>query len=142
MFEITEKRVIQADVGTVYRISTDLLNYENWNTWCIESKQEAVDKGYADITVLLGKQKMEVRHKILEIVENERFVWEDTGFFTYFSKGQRSRLFESVEGGTKYTCTLQVSGPLVSLTKLLYKKHLELGMKSEADALKGVAEKA
>lgn len=143
MFTIIEERIIESNVETVYDISTDLPNYAEWNPWCIAGFQEAAQGGYADIKVLLGRQEMQVRHKVLEMVPNERFVWEDTGFFTCFAKGTRSRTFTKQPDGENvlYRCELNIGGPFSALTKVIYKSKLETGMKAEADALKETAEK-
>jgi len=140
MFVLVEERLIHADVETVYDISTDLLQYDKWNPWNISASHKAVVGEFSHITVILGKKQMTVRHKILEMITNQSFVWCDTGFFTYFAYGQRSRTFQVTENGVLYRCELKVTGILSFLAKLLYLKKIRIGMQAESDALQQTAE--
>lgn len=140
MFILIEERIIDAPVEIAYNLSTDLLRYTEWNPWTIFASHKAEIGGFANITVVLGKKQMVVKHKILEMKPNERFVWCDTGFFTYFAFGQRIRTFRKTENGTFYRCELKVTGILSFFAKMLYQEKIRVGMIAESDALKQTAE--
>lgn len=139
--QLEEQEFIKATDEAVYKALTNLTHYNQWNPWVIECSEGLVDEGkLTEVTVRLGKKTMKVKHKIVTLQPNSRFVWCDTGWFTLFAFGQRERTIESCEGGVNYQVTLKVTGVLAFVAQWLYKKDLIAGLKAESQALKRYCE--
>lgn len=141
MFSMTEERFIKATPEKVYQVVSETENYHLWNPWNIKGSGVAVVGEHVDIDFRFGTQEMTVKHKILEMVPNKRFVWCDTGWFTLFAYGERSRFIEPTGEGVLFRCEIRVTGILSWLAKMLYFEKISTGMKLEIDALKAYSER-
>jgi len=142
MFIMREHASIAADAGAVYDILVDLDRYCDWNPWNFAARgTPRVGGPLIEVDVRLGERTMTVLHKILVMERGRMFRWSDTGWFTWLCYGQRTRMLEpSAGGGCDYTVELQLTGPLVFLTRLMFGKHLVSGLAAETEALKAHAE--
>ena len=143
MFEMVDDIRINAEPKKIYEILLDLESYSKWNPFNVEARGQArVDGPLIDVVVHLGKRKMQVKHKILVTAPESVFQWCDTGWFTSFVYGQRTRYLErQIDGSTHYRVVLQLTGPLVRLARWLYQRDLQAGMRAESLALKQLAER-
>lgn len=141
MFTIVSNAHIQADAATVYRLLIELKHYHSWNPWIIEASGEPQVGGpLISVAAKLGKQVLRVQHKIVEMQPNQRFVWCDTGWFTIFAFGQRTRTLSPSANGVNYRVELSISGPLAFLVRFWHGAALQAGLASETQALKHCAE--
>jgi hypothetical protein len=142
MFTLQKREKINASPDAIYGILIDLESYADWNPWNFAARGKAQVGGpLVEVDVTLGTRKMTVQHKILVMSPGRVFQWADTGWFTTMCYGQRTRYLEPhADGGTDYLVTLQLTGPLVSLVRLMFGRHLVSGLAAETAALKARAE--
>ncbi len=141
MYILKNETFIQAPANTVYDILVDVERYSQWNPWNIAGEgTPAINGPLIKISAKLGKHIMTVKHKILTMERGRAFVWCDTGLFTYFTMGKRSRFLAPQAEGVHYQVQLELSGPLVWFTRLMFEKFIIAGMENETQALKKRAE--
>ena len=140
MWEFTHEETIDASPETVYRLISDLPNYENWNPFLIIASGQVEMGGIVSGKSVLGRYTTSYRHKIFEYIPNRSLCWRDFGFPSLFVCGQRSRYVEPRDGKTHYRCHLRLSGPFSGLVNLIFGEGLRNGIVAEAKALKKEAE--
>ena len=133
---------IAADATAIYDIIVDIESYDEWNPFNPGGRgTPQVGGPLITITADLAGRRLDVQHKILEMVPGRAFKWCDTGAFTYFAYGERGRYMEpSAEGGTDYRVRLEISGILAWLAYAMFGSAMEEGVVAETDALKRRAE--
>lgn len=143
MFTIQKKAFIQASAQEVYQAVSQLDTYQLWNPWVIHCTNGNAKVGeFSQVQVKLGHKLMSVKHKIIERSPYRRFVWCDTGWFTWFAFGQRARDIETCDNGVNYTVELTITGPLAFIAKWLYCSQLNEGLDAETAGLKVFCERA
>ena len=140
MWEFTHEETIDASPEIVFRLISDLRNYENWNPFLIIASGQVEIGGIVSGKSVLGRFTTSYRHKIFEYVPNRSLCWRDFGFPSLFVCGQRSRYLKTREGKTHYRCHLKLSGPFSGLVNLIFGEGLRNGIVAEANALKNEAE--
>jgi hypothetical protein len=141
MHTLKNEALIQASADTVYDVLIDVEGYSQWNPWNIAGEgMPAIQGPLIKISAKLGNRIMTVKHKILTMERGRAFVWCDTGLFTYFTMGKRSRFLTPHPEGVHYQVQLELSGPLVWFTRLIFEKQIITGMEKETQALKKRAE--
>lgn len=137
MFTIISEIEIDADPVSVYDVVADLVSYKDWNPFNVANVDGPVAVGdLFSVDSNMGDRQMTVTHKMLEMNPGVKFKWCDTGFFTYFAYGERTRSFIKTETGTHYHCELKISGILSALVKNSFSSQIGPAMEAETAALK------
>jgi hypothetical protein len=141
MWEFTVEETINAPMEVVFKLITDLPNYQNWNPFLIKASGVVKVGGVVSGKSNLGWVTTPYRHRIFDYAPNQSFGYRDFGLLALFVCSERSRHLETVDGKTHFRCYLKISRPLSGLLNILFGKGLRDGMVAETNALKFEAEK-
>lgn len=137
MFIIVSELEIEAEPLAVYNVIADLVSYKEWNPFNTANVEGPVAEGDTfSVNSNLGDRKMTVTHRMLEMKPGRKFKWCDTGFFTHFAYGERTRYLIETEHGTNYRCELKISGILSWIVNRQFSRQMQSSMDAEAEALK------
>ena len=142
MWEFTHEETIEAGPEVVFALITDLPNYRHWNPFLVEAGGDVSLNGVVKGKSYLGWTTTPYQHRIFELIENQSLCWRDFGFAAKLVCGERSRFVEAVDGKTRFTCHLKLTGPFAGMINILFGNGLRNGVVAEAQALKIEAEKS
>jgi uncharacterized protein YndB with AHSA1/START domain len=133
--------VIDADVEDVWEVMTDFASYPDWNPWVRRAVGDLAPGSEVDVDVMMGKNKMNVKHLMLNSETGKRFCWKDWGWNATFVYGQRCRtLTVRADGQVHYKVDLLIDGAMSHIAALFYGPSLREGLDKETPALKARAE--
>lgn len=137
MFIVVSEIEIDAEPIDVYDVIADLADYKSWNPFNTANVDGPVQVGdFFSVNSTMGEEKMTVTHQMLEMEPGRKLKWCDTGFFTHFAYGERTRHLTQTERGTHYHCELKITGILSWLVKKQFSGRMQDAMDAEAEALK------
>ncbi len=122
----------------IYTVVTDFKCYSRWNPWIIKAEGECVvGNEIRTRHALFGT----ITHRLAEITPPERLCWEIASWHRYLVQARREVLvFPGLENNSLVTVKVTLTGPLLIICRLLFKKSIRRRMKAEIIALKQFCE--
>jgi|GEM_PF-1973339 len=135
------KAHIKAPPETIWKIILQFERYAKWNPWLFWAKGSPKQGEVVWAKVILGKEKRDAKHIVMEVEPYTRFCWRDAGWTTIFVYGQRCRyLKKRPDGTTELRQELMIQGAFSGTAKRKYGVALQKGLNDETAALKKRAE--
>lgn len=106
-------RHIDAPVERVWALLTDAASYRAWNR-AVVSIEGPITEGATISLVSIVNPKRTFKLKVTEMTPPNRMVWGDSMPLGLF-EGERTYRLEEVAGGTEFSMTELLSGPLSGL---------------------------
>ena len=106
-------RHIDAPVQRVWALLTDSASYRAWNR-AVVSIEGPITEGATISLVSIVNPKRTFKLKVTEMTPPNRMVWGDSMPLGLF-EGERTYRLEEVAGGTEFSMTELLSGPLSGL---------------------------
>ncbi len=105
--ETSVSATIQADPAIVWALLTHASDFPRWNSTVTSMKGEIREGGSIELKSVLD-DKRTFKLKVKEFVPEKRLVWGD-------AMGTRVYTLEEVSGGTRFSMTEKIGGPLFPL---------------------------
>ena len=131
---------IDAPVGLVWRVLTDIDAYGKWNPMTPKVTGKPAEGETLQLTARVGTRIRVQEQKVYEIVPERKLVWS-RAFGGELVRGVRTQWLEPLpDGRTRYSTQDVFAGPLAGMTRSLYGETLHLGFQAMAEALKDTCE--
>lgn len=105
--ETSVSTTIQADPAIVWALLTHTSDFPRWNSTVTSMKGEIREGGSVELKSILD-DKRTFKLKVREFVPEKRLVWGD-------AMGTRVYTLEKIRGGTRFSMTEKIGGPLFPL---------------------------
>ena len=105
--ETSVSTTVQADPAIVWALLTHASDFPRWNSTVTSMKGEIREGGSVELKSILD-DKRTFKLKVREFVPEKRLVWGD-------AMGTRVYTLEKVRGGTRFSMTEKIGGPLFPL---------------------------
>lgn len=131
---------IDAPVGLVWKVLTDIDAYGSWNPMTPKVTGKLAEGETLQLTARVGTWIRTQDQKVYEIVPERKLVWSGA-FGGELVRGVRTQWLEPLpDGRTRYSTQDLFAGPLAGVTRSLYGETLHAGFQAMAEALKDTCE--
>lgn len=135
-FVIDLERVIDAPAATVWAAITDLPRYGEWNPFCIECRSTLVPGDPIHMRVRLLSRPQAQSEVIFEHLPMSHLCYGLDGGASGAIKSNRCHRIEALpDGRTRYRSHFELSGWLMPLVRLMFRKPLQRGFTGMTDGI-------
>lgn len=141
-FEVETRRVrIEAPVGFVWEVLTDVEKYGEWNPFTPQARTDFVIGSPAHLLVRMGKAKMQITETVCAFEYPHLIAWRKTFGARWLLHAVREQHLETVSETTcQYHNTDRLTGMLAPLVFLCFGGYMRRGFTDVGDGLRRYSE--